>query len=60
MNLEKADKEISVDDLVIAGTPVYGQLFSAVADANLDEDLIYYFSKALNNDIIDLSSFLKV
>ncbi|KAG9302659.1 hypothetical protein G9A89_007363 [Geosiphon pyriformis] len=51
--------EVSVDDIFCGTTIVYNQLFELVAEDNAIEDTIYYLGKALNNERIDLQTFMK-
>lgn len=50
----------NIDDVVCAETVVYNQLYDLVTEDSAIEDTIYVLSKALENDRINLDTFLKV
>ncbi|KAL0074274.1 hypothetical protein F4703DRAFT_1360607 [Phycomyces blakesleeanus] len=52
--------DVSMDESIYGTTVVYNQMFDLVADDNAVVDTIYYLSKALNSECIDLATFMKV
>eukprot|EP00128_Syssomonas_multiformis_P010948 Colp12_sorted_trinity150504_noHs@21720 len=55
----QSEPEIDPDDAVGTTAPLYTQILNLVSEEHAIEDTIYYLSKALNNDTIDLPTFLK-
>ncbi|KAI9007906.1 UEV domain-containing protein [Phycomyces nitens] len=51
--------DVSMDEAIYGTTVVYNQMFDLVADDNAIVDTIYYLSKALNTECIDLGTFMK-
>ncbi|KAL0076313.1 Vps23 core domain-containing protein [Phycomyces blakesleeanus] len=51
--------DVSMDESIYGTTVVYNQMFDLVADDNAVVDTIYYLSKALNSECIDLATFMK-
>ncbi|KAH8548993.1 UEV domain-containing protein [Umbelopsis sp. PMI_123] len=52
--------DIEVDESLCGTTVVYNQLFDLVAEDNAIVDTIYYLSRALNSEVIDLATFMKL
>ncbi|KAG2172955.1 hypothetical protein INT44_004696 [Umbelopsis vinacea] len=52
--------DIEVDESLCGTTVVYNQLFDLVAEDNAVVDTIYYLSRALNSEVIDLATFMKL
>jgi len=52
-------KEVSIDDAVIAPAPLYNQILNSCAEENATEDAVYYLGEALRKGVIDLDIFLK-
>ncbi|CAM0137856.1 unnamed protein product [Umbelopsis sp. WA50703] len=51
--------DVVVDESLCGTTVVYNQLFDLVAEDNAIVDTIYYLSRALNTEVIDLATFMK-
>ncbi|GAB5588959.1 Suppressor protein stp22 of temperature-sensitive alpha-factor receptor and arginine permease [Umbelopsis nana] len=52
--------DVVVDESLCGTTVVYNQLFDLVAEDNAIVDTIYYLSRALNTEVIDLATFMKL
>lgn len=52
-------KQVSIDDAVIAPAPLYNQILNSFAEENATEDAVYYLGEALRKGVIDLDIFLK-
>eukprot|EP01135_Chromosphaera_perkinsii_P011272 Nk52_evm53s2367 gene=Nk52_evmTU53s2367 len=52
-------KELDVDAAVTSSTPLYNQLLDLVAEDHALSDALYYLGRALNNQVIDLPTYLK-
>lgn len=52
-------ENIDVDDAVITTAPLYKQLLNSFAEEAAIEDAIYNMGEALNNQVIDIDTFLK-
>jgi len=55
----ESQKDVSIDDAVIAPAPLYNQILNAFAEENATEDAVYYLGEALRKGVIDLDVFLK-
>lgn len=55
----ESQKEVSIDDAVVAPAPLYNQILNAFAEENATEDAVYYLGEALRKGVIDLDIFLK-
>lgn len=55
----EGQKEVGIDDAVVAPAPLYNQILNAFAEENATEDAVYYLGEALRKGVIDLDIFLK-
>ena len=57
---EAAGTELNVDDAIAPSDVVSGQLIECLAKVATAEDMLYHLDKALNDQSIDLKSFLRI
>jgi len=55
----ESQKEVSIDEAVVAPAPLYNQIVNAFAEENATEDAVYYLGEALRKGVIDIDIFLK-
>jgi len=51
--------QINLDEAIVPADGLSRQLFDCVAEINAIDDTLYHLDRALSNDIIDLTTFLK-